>query len=67
MDRCYIKGVAMVVAMLLLHSNCHGNRLLELKTAEEYMNVCMDGILHKLTPGPESELFKQVWRIALFL
>lgn len=49
----------MVVAMLLLHSNCHGNRLLELKTAEEYMNVCMDGILHKLTPGPESELFKQ--------
>ena len=67
MDRCCIKGVAIVAAVLLLYNGCHGNRLLEFKTAEDYMNVCMDGILHKLTPGPESELFKQVWRIALFL
>lgn len=37
-----------------------GNRLLELSTVEEYMNICMDGISHKSVPGPESDLFNKV-------
>ena len=52
--------VAKVTAVLLLAIGCHGNRLLELNTVDDYLNVCMDGVSHKLKPGPEADLFQKV-------
>ena len=53
-------AIATVLLMLLIDS-CHSNRLIELKSPQEYLDICLDGILHKQTPGPESELFNQVY------
>ena len=67
MERPYMKLVAIATVVLMFLSNsCHSNRLLDLKTPEEYLDVCLDGILHKQTPGPEAELFNKVKSKPLF-
>ncbi|XP_052793667.1 folate receptor gamma-like isoform X3 [Mya arenaria] len=33
------------------------SRLSELTSADDYMNICMDGVSHKGSPGPEDKLF----------
>ena len=37
-----------------------GSRLDNLKTVDDYMNICIDGKYHKKTPGPEEGLTKMV-------
>jgi len=52
-----------MVSRLLCAAMCvivHGNRLLDINTVDEYMNICMDGISHKTRPGPEAALFDKV-------
>ena len=55
--------VAKVTAVLFLAIGCYGNRLLELNTVDDYLNVCMDGVSHKLKPGPEGDLFQKVYEL----
>lgn len=49
-----------VFLTLCFFCQCYANRLLDLNTVEDFMNICLDGISHKTTPGPESQLFQQV-------
>lgn len=36
---------------------CAANRLLTYNNPEQFLNVCLNGLLHKDAPGPEAQLF----------
>lgn len=42
---------AALLLMIIKHVDGY-NRLAYIKDAEDYMNLCMDGIYQKKTPGP---------------
>ncbi|XP_052226595.1 folate receptor gamma-like isoform X2 [Dreissena polymorpha] len=48
-----------ILVLVVMLGTSYGNRLAGLSTLDDYMNICMDGIIHKDKPTPEAELFQK--------
>lgn len=55
-----MRSFSFILVLAVWLGTSYGNRLAGLSTLDDYMNICMDGVIHKEEPGPEAELFQKV-------
>lgn len=50
----------LVLSLAVFTAQVSCNRLENLTTVDDFMNICLDSKLHKVEPGPEDQLFNLV-------